>query len=75
MLAAESAIADQYATAMMNQGMSNHGRNYINENGEQIPINNLSQSYRNAGGVSGSHNPANSTQQQTHIYDKLRNSY
>ena len=63
MLAAESAIADQYATAMLAGGMGHqHARNYLQSAGDATAdaatMNNLasmSQSYRNGGGVSGSH--------------------
>ena len=90
MMVAETAIADQYAAAML----ANHGRTYGPNgatDGAEAPVSGsgvnvmaLSQSYRNAGGhhsvaiASGSQANAPKTQLhsgQGNIYEKLRNSY
>lgn len=88
-MVAETAIADQYAAAML----ANHGRAYgpNGTDGGEAPVSGsgvnmgaISQSYRNAGGhhsvaiASGSQANAQKTQLhpgQGNIYEKLRNSY
>ena len=81
MQAAENAITDKYASAMINN--NSHHRNYLtssNETGESganmvggiSGMTAMSQSYRNVG---SSHAVNNGPTNKSGIYDKLRNSY
>lgn len=78
--AAENAIADQYATAMLS-GIGGRGQfmTNTNEEGESMAaIGALSQSYRNVGAVHqkhNSHHTMSNSNQSTNQYERVRNSY
>jgi hypothetical protein len=89
--AAESAIADQYASSMLQHGHGYHPKNFQTNTNEiadsigsmgGIPgLSAMSQSYRNVGGAQGNNAAAAKAQAQSqsshgsNIYEKLRNSY